>query len=327
MESIPRKFRLSTKSEAGVQCDAEGLFLGAAPLLERDFGEAAWRPRPTDQLNRDLTKRYGLPVDFSSKLGGLTAVCRALDRGDLPYAQMRALQLRLPELPEGTSAGDHAKLAKIAIGLQESGLLTKVAWDESKHPRWPAGSQDSTGGQFAPAGEGGSSPARSKDSERSNSAEAAVADHGRTLKAQMHVDANGDYVTKFYIEPPSKVGGVIVQKVVSTDKLYGGVDTQVVGWEAWPIKPGEMAMEGSVDDRWRAPPPDSQRPSVAMERTIVAEARFYEGITIQDLINNYGFSAGGSGFSGDLPSTKRDPHLPTDRATPPVTRQRTFTKW
>lgn len=43
------------------------------------------------------------------------------------------------------------ELVGLANELKASGLL-KADWDPSKHPRWPAGSPDSTGGQFAPVG-------------------------------------------------------------------------------------------------------------------------------------------------------------------------------
>ena len=37
-------------------------------------------------------------------------------------------------------------------------LSQSVGWDELKHPRWPAGDEQSRGGQFAPAGSGGPEP-------------------------------------------------------------------------------------------------------------------------------------------------------------------------
>src|SRR5690348_9040710 len=54
--------------------------------------------------------------------------------------------------PSSTAISDQAGSATVdlARALQASGLL-KAEWDEEKHPRWPAGSPDSAGGQFAPA--------------------------------------------------------------------------------------------------------------------------------------------------------------------------------
>ena len=55
--------------------------------------------------------------------------------------------------------GPEDRTAKLAFLLRRGGLL-KEDWDPEKHPRWPAGSPDGQGGEFAPAGEetsGGSS--------------------------------------------------------------------------------------------------------------------------------------------------------------------------
>jgi hypothetical protein len=42
---------------------------------------------------------YGLPVEFGSKIDGLTAVARALSRGDFMYAQIATLHLEIPDPP------------------------------------------------------------------------------------------------------------------------------------------------------------------------------------------------------------------------------------
>lgn len=41
--------------------------------------------------------------------------------------------------------------SRLCHWLRASGLL-KADWDPTQHPRWPAGSPDSIGGRFAPAG-------------------------------------------------------------------------------------------------------------------------------------------------------------------------------
>src|SRR5262249_15282887 len=105
-----------------------------------------------------------------------------------------------------------------------------------------------------------------------------------SLKATpTHLDQHGNYLTDFYVDPPSKVGGVIVQKIVSTDRVYGSVVSTTVGWEAWEVEAGSFGTGNMLaDDTWK-PPPAALRPSVATERTVVGEARFYEGITMRDL--------------------------------------------
>jgi len=161
MSQTARTFRLSDRTGAGLSCDETGLFLGDAPLLERD-GAGQWRPRPLEALNAAASQRYGLPVDLAAKLGGLRAVAGALDRGGTALARIAALQLQLPDpaaLAKGAARQD--ALIELVLGLQASGLLAKE-FDETKHPRWPAGSPDHQGGQFAPAGAAGAPEAAPK---------------------------------------------------------------------------------------------------------------------------------------------------------------------
>ncbi len=156
LAQFERYFRLADESGAGVRCDAKVLFIGETSLLERTRGPSGlleWRPRPLFDLNRDLGKCYGLPVDFSSKIGGLAAVARALDRGDLVHAQIAALLLQIPDPPGLTKTPrTTSEITELARRLQASGLL-KADWDPAKHPRWPAESPDGVGGQFAPKDE------------------------------------------------------------------------------------------------------------------------------------------------------------------------------
>lgn len=125
------------------------------PLLERrrnSSGADEWQPRPAADLNREFHKHYGVPIEFERKMEGLGAICRALNRGDLIHAQIATLHLQIPEPPVFTKA---AQIPDAEIDLVRelriSGFL-KQDWDPQKHPRWPTGSPDSVGGQFAPAG-------------------------------------------------------------------------------------------------------------------------------------------------------------------------------
>jgi hypothetical protein len=116
-------------------------------------GESArWRPRTVTDLNRDLSKCYGLPIEFDQKVDGLGAIARALGRGDLIHAQIATLHLEIPDPPPLTkSAQTLDEIIDLARQLRGSGLL-KADWDPAKHPRWPARSPDGIGGEFAPAG-------------------------------------------------------------------------------------------------------------------------------------------------------------------------------
>lgn len=152
MNQIGRRFGLSEQWDRGVFCSEAGVFLGGVSLLERSTA-GGWRPRPVFDLNRDLSERFGLPVEIGEKMNGIGAIARALGRGDLIYARIATLHLEIPD-PPTRAKQDLAPIEAIDLALQlrASGLL-KADWDPSKHPRWPAGSPDSIGGEFAPAGD------------------------------------------------------------------------------------------------------------------------------------------------------------------------------
>jgi hypothetical protein len=148
-----RRFQISEEIGAGLSCGEAGAFVGETPLLERRNAIGAWRPRPLEALNAELGKLYGLPVALASRQGGRAAVAGALEAGDIARARIAALHLQLPDPPPLTKASDD-EIAALAYRLLAAGLLAKT-WDEAKHPRWPAKSPDSVGGQFAPADAGG----------------------------------------------------------------------------------------------------------------------------------------------------------------------------
>ncbi|HEX4157002.1 MAG TPA: hypothetical protein VHY79_00880 [Rhizomicrobium sp.] len=152
-EPSVREFHLSPTGQGrGLSCDETGAFVGGVPLLKRTNQEGIgwWKPRDIEKLSHELSKRYGLPVDLASKAAGLQSIARALNSGDTARAQLTALFLELPDLPDLTKcvSSDHA-LIRRAHALQESGLLAK-SWEPDDHPRWPAGAPDSQGGEFAP---------------------------------------------------------------------------------------------------------------------------------------------------------------------------------
>jgi hypothetical protein len=164
MTQLALRFSLSDTPGSGVFCGADGLFVGGVPLLEQTHsggGLEQWQSRPVSELNRDLGKRYGLPIEFNTKLGGLAAVARALERGDLIHARIATLHLRIPDPPAPGKSGCNAiEITGLARQLCASSMLKMPSdptkWDPTKHPRWPAGSPDSIGGEFAPGGSAGS---------------------------------------------------------------------------------------------------------------------------------------------------------------------------
>lgn len=149
------EFRLSPRGKGGVFCDEGGAFVGAVPMLARTRGNGKdeWRPRDCDDLSREMSARYGLPIDMSSKRGGLVAIAKALNEGELVRAQIATVLLGVPDPPSlSKGAPSRQEMIKLAGDLHWSGLL-KVDWDPDRHPRWPAGAPDSQGGQFAPKGD------------------------------------------------------------------------------------------------------------------------------------------------------------------------------
>jgi hypothetical protein len=155
LTQLGRRFGLSTELGSGVWCGENGVFVGSVPLLERGGSQSGadhWRPRPVSELNRDLSECFNLPIEFTPKISGLTSASRALNRGDLLHAQIATMHLQIPDPPTPTKSPSNAEeTVDLARQLQASDLL-KADWDPAKHPRWPAGSPDGTGGEFAPAG-------------------------------------------------------------------------------------------------------------------------------------------------------------------------------
>jgi hypothetical protein len=127
-----RTFRLRA---GGVECDADGLRVGGAQLLE-SVGASSdvrnWRPLAQPEIDRILSWAYDAGICASDKRRGFATVAEALNKGELARAQIAALHLRLPD-PVLSKLEADAREQELA-GLRESGLLAKD-WDEADHPR------------------------------------------------------------------------------------------------------------------------------------------------------------------------------------------------
>lgn len=147
-----REFRLSPpESRIGVSCDERGAFVGAIPLLKRrNTGGGQWEPRECTALCNELGEEFGLPIDVTSKLGGLKAIADALNDGDVARAQIATVLLGIPN-PAALAKDVQPREARIRLirDLDWSGMV-KADWHAEEHPRWPAGTPESQGGQFAP---------------------------------------------------------------------------------------------------------------------------------------------------------------------------------
>jgi len=130
--SFARTFRLHS---GAIECDADGLRVGGVALLARD-AKGSWTRRDGSELNRELSKLYGLPLDCERKGRALDAVAAALTNGELARAQIGALLLRFPDPPASASGhADGLEKRRLVDGLVVGGLLKADAdWDD-KHPR------------------------------------------------------------------------------------------------------------------------------------------------------------------------------------------------
>jgi hypothetical protein len=125
------QFHLSPPGNGGICCEENGAFVGAVPMLARTRrnGKDEWRPRDGDSLSQEMSAQYGLPVDMSSKRGGLCAIAKALNAGDLVRAQIATVLLGVPDPPSlSKGAPSRQDVIKLAVELRWSGLL-KADWD------------------------------------------------------------------------------------------------------------------------------------------------------------------------------------------------------
>jgi hypothetical protein len=145
-----RGFSVSAdKGADNISCNARGVFVGHIPLLE-EVGRS-WRPRPTAELNCELTDCYRLPVDITAKANALALIAHALNRGDLAMAAIATVQMQIPDPPSLAKGSENLdSIARRARELARSGLL-KADWDPALHPR--AGVPPNPG-WFAPDGQG-----------------------------------------------------------------------------------------------------------------------------------------------------------------------------
>jgi hypothetical protein len=135
-----RAFSLSpNRDSTRISCGAHGAFVGDVALLRRMqcAGETGvWTARSVAELNSELTARYRLPIDVSSKAGALALIANAFNRSDLATAAISTVQMQFPDLPSLAKGPESTnEMIPRALELHRSHLL-KVDLDwEAKHPR------------------------------------------------------------------------------------------------------------------------------------------------------------------------------------------------
>jgi hypothetical protein len=153
---LTREFHLSPPGKGlGVSRDADGAYIGAIPILHRleKTGSDEWRLRDCGEISEQLSLHYGLPIDMTSKIGGLRTIANALNKGDLARAQIATVLLGISDPPQlAKGDGSREQMIELIRDLRWTGMLK---WDPDEHPRWPAGSEDGIGGRFAPRDEDG----------------------------------------------------------------------------------------------------------------------------------------------------------------------------
>ena len=138
----------------GLCCTEEGLFLGRTPLIEKRGGKIC---RPSAEgVGAVAEASHGGGLDRLVR--GLGVVKSALDEKNLCLAQIAALQLRVPPLPDFFARAE-LEAEDVLIKVERGDdLLARAAWDPAEHPR--AGVPPNPG-WFAPTdGAAGDSPPR-----------------------------------------------------------------------------------------------------------------------------------------------------------------------
>ena len=212
-------------------CTAGAILAPDIPLLEKivdpDRG-ARWAPRAFWQIELIATAAYRARVDVGPLYDALWRAAQSLNAGQPLMAWAILGEMRGRAYPDA-SAALRAREAHRLIG---EGQLTKD-WDEAKHPRHPAGSPNSTGGQFAP-----------KDGEEENG----------TL-----VPEEGGSGKPFDEQPPSRhrpPQGIPQVATLGEEEDGGGGETAApTGDGSDPLigHPGRDPLDGE-------PPPDEPKP-------------------------------------------------------------------
>lgn len=127
-------------------CTADGIFIWPGIALVERRG-ATFVRIPDQKICNLAAALYGPAIIGGSLIPTLDRAWRFLDAAQVAAAKICIAQLKLPPLsPQGD------------ILMRSGPSSWRKDFDPEKHPRWPAGSPDSAGGQFRPADGGDSSP-------------------------------------------------------------------------------------------------------------------------------------------------------------------------
>jgi hypothetical protein len=120
------------ESNLGLCCTEDGLYFGRTPLMEHRAGCYTLRPR--SDLER-LFKRSSAGVDLDGLMRGLTVVKSALDEKNLCLAQIAAVRLGIPDLPDFLARTALQREDRLIKAERCGDILARVDWDPDRHPR------------------------------------------------------------------------------------------------------------------------------------------------------------------------------------------------
>jgi hypothetical protein len=136
--------RLSSPGDRfGITCDSDGPSIGPVKLLLRNNG--ILEPRPIEELDCIMSQALGHKVSFLEGMRGLSAIAKAIDRGELAHAMIVTQFMHLPSLPDEEAFERAVK----AESLAKAGYNEDQARDGNG--RWSVGGAQARGSNFKPA--------------------------------------------------------------------------------------------------------------------------------------------------------------------------------
>jgi hypothetical protein len=316
-------YRLYPRSEdgratvRGLICDEGGLHFGGVLELiapSEVNGRTIYSVRTLAELNKALSAAFDSTVDLSRHQPALERIARLMTDSEWGLAQVTALQMRLPEL------GDEDAMVR----LQSANDFLR--FNPNHKPPGPGG------GQFATTGNGGGNSA--EDATRRTGAPDSTSIPSLSYRTMSGGPDQKLWGIKFELSEPSARGGYIIQRMDTHYEIEPPESKLTLNdppfWEAFKVDAGSRHTT-YVDN----PLPDGRRPIGGGDDVWMGQiglkgshgvqvetgtARFYEGLTEDDLARR-GFAVGNVPGQGTaLMNTFDDPKLPEDRVSNSVVR-------
>lgn len=117
----------------GLSCTEDGVFLAGTQLIERREGRYALRPRADRE--RLLGRAFGDGISLDRLMPGFRVIASALDERNLCLAQIAAVQLRVPDLPDMFARRSMEAEDLLIKRARDDERLARNGWDPAEHPR------------------------------------------------------------------------------------------------------------------------------------------------------------------------------------------------